>query len=642
MCGISGVYEHQAGDLSALLSPMLHIISHRGPDDSGEYHADNIAMGMRRLSIIDLAGGHQPIYNEDQTVVIVFNGEIYNYRLLRSDLEKRGHQFATNSDTEVIVHLYEEYGVECVTHLRGMFAFAVWDTRKQQLLIARDHLGIKPLYYTQLGDRLIFSSEIKSILEHPGVERSLNIEAMSDYLSLRYVATPKTMFQNIYGLPSGHRLIANGSGIHIEQYWNVEFYEPETRLSDDEYIDQLEALVSDAVKMRLMSDVPFGAFLSGGVDSSTVVALMTKFMNEPVKTFTVGYEGEGTDEFAETRYAQKVAEHFQTQHHEVIVTGKEFVDLAQDIVWHLDQPIADPAEVAYFSVARLASQHVKMVLTGEGGDELFAGYTYYVGESYAPMVSPVLSPFKSLILSATEKFGGPRRPKDALIALSHKDAASRYLNWIPHFNSHRKSLVLSKDLRARLGAYDSSSAPQYFMDHVGDNKALNQLLYTDTKLWLPDYLLSRGDKLTMANSLEGRVPLLDYKLVEFAAHLPIDLKLHGKQRKWLLKQVARRYLPPEIIDRKKQGFPIPVPVWLRGYAHDFMRDTLSSAKIKERGLFDPAYVETLIQQHESGFADHATMLYGLISLELWHQLFIDHQTGVTADQPVAVQGISSE
>jgi asparagine synthase (glutamine-hydrolysing) len=400
-------------------------------------------------------------------------------------------------------------------------------------------------------------------------------------------------------------------------------------LTEEVYAEQLEALLRESVKLQLMSDVPFGAFLSGGVDSSLVVALMSQFMSEPVKTFSVGYDGGGSS-FSELPYARLVAQKYHTDHHEVFINAEDFVSGMQSATWHLDQPIADYAEVAYLAVAKLAGEHVKMVLTGEGGDELFAGYGRYAGEQFSPLFNRhIPNAFKSLALDLSDRIPKLRRPKSALYALCQPDEATRFANWIPLFNDQRKAQLLSGDLNRVLNPNSANDVFREQLRHTNVKDPLSRMLYTDTKLWLPDYLLSRGDKLTMAASLEARVPLLDYKLVEFAASLPSHLKLKGLAQKYLLKKVARRMLPSEIIDRKKQGFPVPIPLWFRNEAHSFLRDTLSPSVIKSRGLFNPAYVEKLLVEHETGFADHATMLYGLVSVELWQQMFIDARVNTT-------------
>jgi len=627
MCGICGIYEYKTKKPvdQQILDDMLQVLHHRGPDDAGSFLDGDLSIGMRRLSIIDLHGGKQPISNEDGTVVTVFNGEIYNYRSLRDDLECRGHILSTESDTEVIVHLYEEFGEQCVQHLRGMFGFALWDKRKRQLLLARDRFGIKPLYYTQAGGTLLFGSEIKAILQHPSIKAALNTEGLSNFLSLKYVPAPQTMFEDIYALPPGCILRCDANGVEVRRYWDLSFANhPSGNIREEEYAEQLEALLRECVKMHLISDVPFGAFLSGGLDSSTIVALMSQFLNEPVKTYSVGFEGQG-QEFSELPYARMVANKFQTDHHEVLIRPSNLVDLAEKIVWHLDQPLAEHATLANYMVAQLAARDVKMVLTGEGGDELFAGYARYSGERFSSVFQRIPKAAKSLALAASSRLPGLRRQKLALYALSQSEEVTRFVNWFPLFNSEMKQALLSTDTKAFLSGYD---VDYVFGQHLASTNAaasVNRMLYVDTKLWLPDLLLARGDKMSMAVSLEARVPLLDHKLVEFAASLPLNLKLKGLVRKYLLKKVSRRWLPPEIIHRKKQGFPMPSSLWLRNEARSFVRDVLSPSALKKRGLFDPVFVENLIQQHENGFADHGALLWGLMNVELWQRAFMDSQ-----------------
>jgi asparagine synthase (glutamine-hydrolysing) len=626
MCGICGFYDYQDNRPpdQQVLGEMLNLLEHRGPDDAGAHFDQGLALGMRRLSIIDLSGGKQPICNEDGTVVTVFNGEIYNYRSLRQELQSRGHVLATDSDTEVIVHLYEEYGEECVHQLRGMFGLAVWDARRRKLFLARDRLGIKPLYYTELRGQLIFASEIKAILQYPGVPRRLNVEGLSNFLSLKYVPAPQTMFEDIYALPPGCTLTCDSNGARVHRYWDLSFAKREEGRSEESYAEQLEALLRECVKLHLVSDVPFGAFLSGGMDSSTIVALMSQFLSEPVKTYSVGFTGDA-EAYSELPYARLVAQRYQTDHHEVFVRASHLVDLAERVTWHLDQPIADEAALANYMVAELASRDVKMVLTGEGGDELFAGYARYVGERFSPLFQIFPKHAKSLALMLSTRVPGVRRQKLALYALCQSDEITRLVNWFPLFNSEMKEQLLSKEFQQSLSGNDAKVVFAEQLARTDATDPLNRMLYVDTKLWLPDDLLARGDKTSMAASVEARLPLLDHKLVEFAASLPQNMKLKGLTRKYLLKKVGRAWLPPEIISRKKKGFPMPISPWLRREARPFLRDVLSPATLRRRGLFNPSFVERLLGEHESGFAEHGSLLWGLLSVELWQRLFLDSQ-----------------
>jgi asparagine synthase (glutamine-hydrolysing) len=626
MCGITGVYHPGGEPIQAqTVLAMTSTIRHRGPDDEGIYLDNEIGLGMRRLSIIDLSGGKQPIANEDGSIVVVFNGEIYNYRELRELLRQYGHTFATASDTEVIVHLYENFGMHCVQQLRGMFAFAIWDARRRQLFLARDRLGIKPLYYTRLGNCLIFGSEIKALLQHPSVRARLNVQGLSSFISLKYVPAPETMFAGIHALPPGHTLVTDARGITIKRYWDLSFTGTQAaKRGEASYAEELESLLKESVRMHLVSDVSFGAFLSGGLDSSTIVALMSQFLQQPVKTFSVGFDGDGAT-YSELPYVRMVAHQYHTEHHEVIMRAQNVVDLSEKVIWHLDQPIADDACVANYMVAELASHHVKMVLTGEGGDELFAGYARYMGERFSPLFRYITPPARSLLLAAAGRIPGLRRPKVALYALCQQDEVRRFTNWFPLFNHEMKAALLTDELKTSL---NGTSADHIFAEHLSGTDAtdqLNRMLYLDTKLWLPDDLLARGDKMSMAASVEARVPLLDHKLVEFAASVPPHLKIRRLTRKYLLKKVSRNWLPAGIADRKKKGFPIPFSVWFRKEARSFVRDILAPAAVRRRGLFNPASVENLLNQHETGFADHGSLLWSLLSVELWHRVFIDSQ-----------------
>jgi asparagine synthase (glutamine-hydrolysing) len=436
------------------------------------------------------------------------------------------------------------------------------------------------------------------------------------------------MFAGIISLPPGHLLICDQGKVTVRPYWDLSFsYRKDQRCSEEEYAEQLEALLQDTIKLHLISDVPFGAFLSGGLDSSTIVALMSKVLQQPVKTFSVGFEGEG-EAFSELPYARLVAQHCQTDHHEVFIRPQHFINLAEKIIWHLDQPIADEAALANYMVAELASKHVKMVLTGEGGDELFAGYARYVGERFSQLFRYLPEFARSALLEASTRIPGLRRPKIALFALCQMNEVTRFTNWFPLFNQDMKAALLSADFKSEVNGASTDHVFAQHLQRTDATDALNRMLYVDTKLWLPDDLLARGDKTSMAASIEARVPLLDHKVVEFAASLPPELKLKRLTRKYLLKKVSRAWLPAQIIDRKKKGFPMPITLWFRREARSFLRDILTSTALRQRGLFNTHYVEKLLDEHEKGFADHGSLLWSLLSVELWHRLFIDGQSSI--------------
>ena len=624
MCGIAGVFEYQRRRPvnPEVLESMMNVIQHRGPDDAGTYRSGAVGLGMRRLSIIDIEGGKQPVSNETGEITLVFNGEIYNFRSLRGELCDRGHVLATSSDTEVIVHLYEERGTECVNELRGMFGFALWDKGKGQLLLARDRLGIKPLYYADINGVLVFGSEIKSILQHPLISAELDANALNNFLSLKYVPAPQTMFKGIYALPPGHVLTCDREGVSVRQFWELGFPEP-VMWSEGECAERLEALLRESVLLHLQSDVPFGAFLSGGLDSSIIVALMAEYLSQQVNTFSIGFEDCG-QAGSEAGYARLVASHFGTRHNEVFITATDFVENAERVVWHLDQPVADLACFANMMLAECASRQVKMVLTGEGGDELFAGYARYSWERFRPVTKWIPGWAGDGLVKAVSSLPRLRRPKLALNALMQKNEACRLVHWFPLFSTLEKARLLSKAMQGEVSTL--ASAEGIFAEHlasVDSSIALNRMLYVDTKLWLPDDLLARGDKMSMAASLEARVPLLDHKLVEFAAALPQKMKIHRLTRKYLLRKVAEKYLPAPILHRKKQGFPIPISGWLRREAKEFVSDLLSWETVRHRGVLDPDYVQDILRQHMQGRADRGAQLWGLMQLELWMRQFLD-------------------
>ncbi|HEY2962920.1 MAG TPA: asparagine synthase (glutamine-hydrolyzing) [Pyrinomonadaceae bacterium] len=626
MCGIAGFIDYwdtQRGDSGArgsLLKDMCDVIRHRGPDDDGFLLKDGVALGMRRLSIIDLAGGAQPISGEDGSVTIVFNGEIYNFQELRPELEKRGHTFKTHSDTETIVHAYEEYGTACANHLRGMFAFAIWDDKKRELYIARDRVGKKPLYYTVTpGQTLVFGSEIKSILEHPDVKREINLEALDAYFTLGYVPDPLTIFQNIHKLPPGHFLTFAAGRVRTEQYWDFNFEPAESRKPED-YLDELRALLDESVRLRLISDVPLGAFLSGGIDSSTVVALMAQHMNQPVKTFSIGFH---EDSYNELKYARLTAKKLGTDHHEFFVTPK-ICDIIDDLVWHFDEPFADPSAIPTFMVSKLARDHVTVALSGDGGDELFAGYTHYVVQESRRAFSALPKALRAGVmrpLSYRLPHGAWGRNYLHNISL---DPIDRYLDSLSYFTGLSKKSLYTTEFKDALQTTDRVARSfREYAARVKTNEPLDQLLYIDGKTYLPGDILTKVDRMSMATSLEVRVPLLDHKLIDFVTKVPASLKLAGTETKQLLKRVAKDLIPAEILDRPKQGFGMPLEEWINQQLRDQIREILSEPLTRQRGYVNYDYVDLILDEHQKGRRDHSQPLWSLLIFELWHRRYID-------------------
>lgn len=626
MCGIAGFIDYwdkrsnDSFERGRLLKTMCDVIRHRGPDDEGVLLKPGVALGIRRLSIIDLAGGHQPISGEDGSVTIVFNGEIYNFQELRPELEKRGHIFKTNSDTEAIVHAYEEHGTSCANYLRGMFAFAIWDDKTRELYIARDRVGKKPLYYT-VTDRgtFVFGSELKSLLAHPEVKREINLKAVDAYLSLGYVPDPLCIFRDIYKLPPGHHLTFSENRVAIQKYWDFNF-SPDLSMTREEYIDGLRELLDDAVRLRLVSDVPLGAFLSGGVDSSTVVGLMARHMGQPVKTFSIGFH---EDSYNELKYARLTAKKFSTDHHEFFVTP-EICDIVDELVWHLDEPFADQSAIPTYMVSKLARAHVKVVLSGDGGDELFAGYTRYVVDRRRRGFSLLPRVIREGImqrLSAKLPHGTLGRNYLHNVAL---DPVDRYLDSVSVFTGLNKQLLYTSDFKKQLGTDDGVIAAfRTYAAEVNTGDPLDQLLHIDSKTYLPGDILTKVDRMSMAVSLEARVPLLDHKLIEFVMRIPASMKMSGLETKYILKKAVKDLVPDEILNRPKQGFGMPIHQWINAQLRDRIRDTLHGLKARQRDYIDPHYLNVLLEEHERGRRDHSPALWGLFMLELWHRTFVD-------------------
>jgi asparagine synthase (glutamine-hydrolysing) len=624
VCGIAGFAgknDRLSNDeRSDVLDRMCRVIRHRGPDDQGVMIADVVALGMRRLSIIDLAGGHQPISGEDGSVTVVFNGEIYNYLELQRELEAQGHTFRTSSDTETIVHSYEEYGSSCVDKLRGMFAFAIWDERERRLFIARDRVGKKPLYYTLTRQgTLIFGSELKSILQHPEAEREIDVEALDAYLSLGYVPDPLSIFRGVCKLPPGHHLTFAEGRIAVEKYWDFQYESVEARPEDD-YLEELLALLDESVRLRLVADVPLGAFLSGGVDSSTIVALMSQHTDRPVKTFSIGFEEDGYDEL---KYARVAARQFGTDHHEFIVTP-EICHIVDELAWHLDEPFADSSAIPTYAVSKLAREHVKVVLSGDGGDELFAGYTRYLIDRKRSGFAKLPRVLRhGLMQPLSRKLPAGAWGRNYLHNVT-LDPLNRYLDSVSYFTTLNKRSLYSSAFRSRLS--DQDQATTLFEEYARQGSSgdpLDTLLYLDSKTYLPGDILTKVDRMSMAVSLEARVPLLDHKLIEFVTRIPAHFKMKGAETKHIFKRVVRGLVPDEILDRPKQGFGLPIRNWINQELRGYIRDVLFDQRTRERGYFNQDYIVSLLNEHDRGRRDHTSPLWALFMLELWHRTFVD-------------------
>ncbi len=622
MCGICGVVGPAAS--AELIERMCASIVHRGPDDQGTLVQPGVALGMRRLSIIDVSGGHQPMSNEDGTVWVVYNGEAYNYRDVVADLERRGHRFATHCDTEVMVHAWEEYGESSVEHMRGMYAYAIWDMRTGTLFLARDRLGKKPLYYTVVNGSLFFSSEIKAILAHPGVPRKVNPAALDAYLTYQYVPGTATMFQGISKLRPGQTLTWRDGQFSLRQYWEPRYPAHDPAATEAEYLERTTELLREAVRIRLMSEVPLGAFLSGGLDSSVIVGLMAGLMDQPVKTFSVGF-GEGGD-VDEVAHARLVARHFGTDHHEITVRA-DAAELLPKLIWHLDEPIADAAAIPTFLISEVARQKVTVVLTGEGGDELFAGYRRYYGDSLLAPLESLPHAARKPIVAAGQLF--PATSDRRLVRYVHRalraaelSRPERYRAWVTVFPSAEREELYTPALRAALGAGKITHPAEQVLLHGGGRDFLHTMLEFDVRGWLPDDLLMKVDKMGMAASIEARTPYLDHKLFEYVAGMPAEMKLRGKTSKYLLRQIAARLLPEEIRQRKKHGFDVPVQRWLREDLRPMLHERLSADALHAHGFFEPAVVARLIEEHESGRRDHHRQLWTLLCFQLWFDTFI--------------------
>jgi asparagine synthase (glutamine-hydrolysing) len=623
MCGIAGIWQEHGTVDRALLDSMCDVIRHRGPDDSGVYIDDHIGLGNRRLSIIDIDGGHQPISNAEKTHWIVYNGELYNYRELRSELEEKGYRFQTASDTEVVLGAFDIWGANCVKRFNGIFAFAIWDTKNRRLFLARDHLGIKPLYYWAGDGKLVFGSEIKSIIKDPGVSRELDVESLDSFLTYRYVPSPKTLIKGVQKLPPGHRLTLQGGVIVVDRYWN---YIPQIndQLDETEATEQLAERFEQAVRRQLVSDVPVGLMLSGGIDSGAVLAVMAKYSKQPVKTFTVGFKEQ--TEANELDEARETAEIFGAEHHDVLVDAIDHREFLSKVVWHLEEPISTTSVLPFYYVSELAGSHVKVVLTGQGADEPFAGYNRYRGEKlggylrkFPTVLQQGLSEAASRIPHRSEHF------KRAARSLTVADPLERFVEMYAVFPAAARTAMYRPEVIAALAGHDPAMAIAPLQKSVAHLDPLAQMLYIDTRVWLPDDLLLYGDKLSMAHSLEARVPFLDVDFIEFVETIPPDLKLHGMTGKYIHKKAAAKWLPKQIIHRKKKGFATPMDRWLQTDLVGYVRETLLASDASTRDYFQPEAVSNMIDEHASGKVSHQRQIFALLMLELWHRIFIDGQ-----------------
>ncbi len=629
MCGICGfVTTDPARALTEdVLRKMFDVMVHRGPDDSG-IHLDTLAgLGHRRLSIIDVAGGHQPMANEDQSIWIAYNGETYNHLALRADLEAKGHRYATLSDTETLIHLYEEDGDELMHKLRGMCAFAIWDSPRRRLLLARDRLGIKPLYYAEAGGRLLFASEMKSILASGLVEAKLNHEALPEFLAFGYNVDDTTLYQGIKKLPPGHTLVWQAGKIKIEQYWDVTYPSEPLKISEGEAVERFTALFNECVEMRLMSDVPLGMFLSGGIDSSAIAAVMARLCSEPIKTFSVGFAERHYSEFD---YARELAQSIGAEHHEIVIEAKAFFDELPRLIYHEDEPVRWPSSVPLYFVSKLASERVKVVLTGEGSDELMAGYSkYWAGVQNFRMASTVgaLLPqaLRSKLFSRLVwRLPVPMKMRKLLwhsfLCRTNKPEDLHYDNFYGIFNKDLQNKLLAPAVSERLAALDPWEPTMRSFDGNGATSFLDRMLYADIKTYLVE-LLMKQDQMSMATSIESRVPFLDHELVEFCASLPPSLKLNGRIGKYVLRRSMNGMLPESILTRKKMGFPVPLRVWFADEFNETARELLTDRSARSSAIFAPQAVHRIRDEHKSGRRDWNEQIWIMINTELWLKEF---------------------
>ena len=615
MCGICGIYNFGSG--APVSRPSLEsatrALAHRGPDDEG-FHVDgSVGLGNRRLSIIDLPGGHQPVSNEDGAIWVTFNGEIYNYRELRKDLLSRGHRLRTESDTETIVHLYEDFGTECVKHLRGIFSFALWDKTRRRLLLVRDRLGVKPLFYRLEADRIFFASELRSLRRFASRAFESDSQAIFDFFAFRYVPAPETLYRHVKKLLPGHLLDVRPEGTELRQYWDLPGAEDTgDSLTIQEYSEQVLAKIKESVRLRLISDVPLGVFLSGGTDSSALVALMAELGHRPLRTFSVGFAEKGYDE---RPYAREVAQRYGAEHEEITVGPDDIREHLPRLVALRDEPVAEGTDVPLYLLSRLAAKNVKVVLAGEGGDELFAGYPKYVVERWSGWIPPL--PASLLRTLARSLPYSQRRLKLALGAMASREPAERAVAWFASFNRDERQKLFSRDLLEQVDENHPAQRMGEYLDRCPHLSPLKRALYADLKLWLPDNLLLRGDHMTMAAALEERVPFLDHELVEMVARIPTRLLLPGLEAKAFLKRVLAPYFTPEFLRRRKMGFRVPIGPWFQRDLKGWVKEEILSSHFHDLGIFNTRTVETMVRDHGKGTHDFQKQLWALLNFALW-------------------------
>lgn len=619
MCGISGYVSPRAFEGKRVLQRMNDVMTHRGPDDEGFYLNGPYGLSMRRLSIIDLSGGGQPIWNEDQTAGVVFNGEIYNFRQLREELLAKGHRFSTRSDTEVIVHLYEEEGAECVKRLNGMFAFALYDRAQDLLFLARDRMGEKPLHYYLHEDQFVFASEIKSILTFPEIETSLNFDALNRYLTFEYVPAPLTIYQNIFKLEAGHLALFQNGELTIRRYWHPLFQTSRRKITEQDAVSELRARLRHSVESRTVSDVALGAFLSGGIDSSLVTALLSQCSSRKVQSFSIAFD---EPSFDESSYAEKAAQYLNTCHHVEHVTPESMLESLPKILDILDEPFADASMIPTYLLSRFTRRHVTVALSGDGGDELFAGYPTYQAHRLARFVPSWLQGparrLADLLPTSDENISFDFKLRRFTSGLSYETALRNQI-WLGSFEPHQKEKLFQPEILQTLNKKNEFDILRQYWNDCDSREDLDRLCRLDLRFYLQDDILFKVDRMSMAHSLEVRAPYLDHEFVEFVCSLPPSFKLKGLTTKYILKKAARGLLPEEIIGRSKKGFGLPIAQWIKGPFKEIFQDVLSPRNLLEGGIFNPDYVDQLLQEHLSHRYDHRKLLWTLFIFESWRQ-----------------------